>query len=224
MDVTSGFGKKWKLFFQHLELHYAFNLDNEFHLWLLHFLFLERINGDAQAFIASWNFHTLSSRTQAYRTPTDMYRQGMLQHGFRGVFDPTIGETDPSTGEADESAAYAVYGCVFCAIHALTCTYTSYVGVDWDAIDTNRFRNHHREHNPADISSSSIDNIFDADTPEEMSHVEVPVINCPLNAQGVMGLHHYIQQLPCFHGLDQPSLIQLWVQASNYIRSLPPPQ
>ena len=39
VNVTSGFGRKWKTFFQDLELHDGLNPDSDAHIWLLHHLF-----------------------------------------------------------------------------------------------------------------------------------------------------------------------------------------
>lgn len=103
VDVTRGFGRKWKDLFRLLETTYGLNVDNERHLWLLHYLFLNRINDDIEAWIGSWNHHTLSSRTQTYQTPSVMYQQGMIQHGFRGVFP------EPE-GDRQGDQAYADYG------------------------------------------------------------------------------------------------------------------
>ncbi len=78
------------------------------HLWLLHFLFIPRINEDIDAWIGAWNMHTLSSQTHTYRTPTDMFRQGMLEHGFRGVYDPIA--LEPAQQGAGSDNDYAAYG------------------------------------------------------------------------------------------------------------------
>ncbi|KAI0371588.1 hypothetical protein BV20DRAFT_1051599 [Pilatotrama ljubarskyi] len=48
VDVTSGFGSKWKEFFHQLEAQHGLNVDNDAHVWLLHHLFLEAINRDAE--------------------------------------------------------------------------------------------------------------------------------------------------------------------------------
>ena len=46
-DVTRGFGRKWKEFFQQLEVEWGLDPNNDAHIWLLHYLFLEAINEDA---------------------------------------------------------------------------------------------------------------------------------------------------------------------------------
>lgn len=102
MDVTRGFGKKWKDLFHLLETRYGLNVDNERHLWLLHHLFLHRIQHDIDVWIGSWNHHTISSRTQTYQTPTVMFQQGVIQHGFQGLFPESVNES--------REEVYAAYG------------------------------------------------------------------------------------------------------------------
>ncbi|CAA7270905.1 unnamed protein product [Cyclocybe aegerita] len=45
-NLTAGFGAKWKLFFQQLEVHDHLDPDLDLHIWLLHFLFLDTIDQD----------------------------------------------------------------------------------------------------------------------------------------------------------------------------------
>ena len=47
-DVTHEYGQKWKNLFLELETHYGLNPTNLMHIWLLHHLFLEEVNQDAQ--------------------------------------------------------------------------------------------------------------------------------------------------------------------------------
>ena len=55
VDVTKGFGSKWKAFFQMLESNHGFDVDKDTHIWLVHFLFLGYINADADAWMQAWN-------------------------------------------------------------------------------------------------------------------------------------------------------------------------
>jgi hypothetical protein len=85
VDVTSGFGAKWKTFFQQLEYHNGLDTANPDHLWLLHSLFLATINAEAESWVATGNNHVLERRGQANQTPSQLYTQGMIMHGVRGV-------------------------------------------------------------------------------------------------------------------------------------------
>ena len=119
IDVFLGFGGKWKELFELLELRYPLNPDLDAHLWLLHYLFVEAINYDSTVWASTWNNHTISSRTETYRTPTYMYTHGMVYSGFRGIF-ARIASDDPTDDPGD---AY---------------------GIDWDDLEDNRVREHHR--------------------------------------------------------------------------------
>ncbi|KAG1722190.1 hypothetical protein EDB19DRAFT_1645914 [Suillus lakei] len=90
VDVTNGLGQKWKEFFQTLEAYDNLDVNNDSHLWLLHFLFLPLINDDAGQWVASWNHHVLGRRGEPHRSPHDMFIQGIIEHGHRGVFAPTL--------------------------------------------------------------------------------------------------------------------------------------
>jgi hypothetical protein len=68
VDVTRGFGTKWKVFFQMLESNHGLDLDKDAHIWLLHFLFLGYINSDADAWMRAWNMHTLSHQGDRHIT------------------------------------------------------------------------------------------------------------------------------------------------------------
>lgn len=108
VDVTQGFGKKWKDFFHLLEVYHGLNVDNPLHLWLLHFLFLSRINHDAEVWSDSWNHHVLSSRTHTHQTPLDMYRYGIMENGVRGVF-PTDDQVSEDGSSDNDYADFGVF-------------------------------------------------------------------------------------------------------------------
>jgi hypothetical protein len=112
--MTSAFGSKWKTFFEVLEAHDGLDTDNDAHIWLLHFLFLDTINRDAEDWAATWNNHVLQRRGQHHQSPHQMYLHGMIQHGVRGIMP----EEDPEDVEAygidwgalDEMGNYAAAG------------------------------------------------------------------------------------------------------------------
>lgn len=118
VDVTRGFGAKWKTFFEVLEAHNQLNIDSDAHLWLLHHLFLNKINDDARAWMSTWNNHTLARHGQTHESPQNMYVQGMVVNGIRGVH------------VADEAVDHEEYG------------------IDWEDLDRHRIRQHHDDANP----------------------------------------------------------------------------
>ncbi len=62
VEVGTQFARRWRAFFLHLERYHFLDRSNTFHLWILHFLFLESINGDCRAFQRDWNSHPLSGK------------------------------------------------------------------------------------------------------------------------------------------------------------------
>ncbi|KAJ6474110.1 hypothetical protein DFH09DRAFT_1462008 [Mycena vulgaris] len=72
-DVTHGFGFKWKQFIIDLEFHHDLNPSLPAHIWLLHHLFLDSVNQDAQEWAAAWNSHHLQIRGERGRSPRDMF-------------------------------------------------------------------------------------------------------------------------------------------------------
>lgn len=69
VDVTLGFGGKWKHFFQDLEAYDALNSGNDNHIWLLHHLFLEAVNDDIHDWIGAWNNCVLAIRGVCSHSP-----------------------------------------------------------------------------------------------------------------------------------------------------------
>jgi len=169
VDVTAGFGSKWKLFFQALELHDGLNTDSDSHIWLLHHLFLSEINQDALKWAEAWNQHTLSIRGERDRSPRDMWFFGMLQNGVRGVQG-----TEELPDEQMDGADLLGYG------------------VDWAALEEERIRAHHDEFNQDPVAN----NPFMTHEPEHLSHVEVKAPTCPLTDEQ---LEHLDSQLNVTH-------------------------
>ena len=84
-DVTRGFGQKWKNFFIDLELHCGLNPVDPNHIWLLHHLFLNAINEDAQQWVQVWNNHVMRLRGTRSQSPREMYFFSFVEHGCRGI-------------------------------------------------------------------------------------------------------------------------------------------
>lgn len=58
------------------------NLFVNAHLWLLHFLFLDEINVDADSFSADWNHHPLSGQGTHNQSPHDLFFLGQTSEGI----------------------------------------------------------------------------------------------------------------------------------------------
>ncbi|KAG8711825.1 hypothetical protein FRC09_020395 [Ceratobasidium sp. 395] len=119
-DITEGFGWKWKLLFRDLETHHGLIPTLAHHLWLLHYLFLHKINQDAQDWMRAWNSHTVALRDEPNRSPHDLWYFGMIEHGPRG-FDGLV-EPEPSNELPDGWQNY---------------------GIDWQEMENEQLMDHH---------------------------------------------------------------------------------
>ncbi|KAJ7231839.1 hypothetical protein B0H12DRAFT_1029301 [Mycena haematopus] len=122
-DVTHGFGYKWKSFFLDLEVNHGLNPSTEVHIWLLHHLFLDSINTDAQEWADAWNSHDLQIRGERTRSPRDIFLFSMIQDGPRGL-ERFI---EPPDETVEDPSTYAI---------------------DWDVIDNPTLMRHHLMQNP----------------------------------------------------------------------------
>uniref|UniRef100_A0A8C6PT05 Integrase catalytic domain-containing protein n=1 Tax=Nothobranchius furzeri TaxID=105023 RepID=A0A8C6PT05_NOTFU len=98
----------WDLF-HHLEDEGIIDIDNEMHLWALHYIYLPRINRDLTDFTQQWNNHGL--RTERHLSPLQMFVRGSLeQHGRPSTAMQDIFETRLAAGGGLNAAAAAAAG------------------------------------------------------------------------------------------------------------------
>ncbi|KAG8937434.1 hypothetical protein FRC00_005671 [Tulasnella sp. 408] len=71
-------------FFTQLEIYHGLDVNNTYHLWLLHYLFLSDINADCRFFAEAWNRHKIKNKGQPARSPEDMFFFDMITNGVRG--------------------------------------------------------------------------------------------------------------------------------------------
>ena len=188
VDVTLGFGQKWKNFFYQLEQSYGLDINNNAHTWLLQHLFLDALNRDAMQWAEAWNHHPLARRGERHISPHQMYLFGLAQHGQRGILPAENVEEPVHAGDQD----YADYG------------------IDWDEMDHPSVRDHHDQYNRDDGDSI---NPFVANHPAHLSHVEVPNSRCPIRPAQVIELDAQLARLPCYSRHDMRSCLELWVAA-----------
>ncbi|KAF8835015.1 hypothetical protein BDN67DRAFT_913746 [Paxillus ammoniavirescens] len=155
-DLTSGIGKKWKTFFQQLEIHDGLDPNLDAHIWLLHHLFLDSIDDEVLQWAEAWNNHTMAIRGERQRSPRDMFFFGMLQNGLRGT---ALLADDEDIGDVQ---AY---------------------GIDWEDYDNDTILAHHDTSNA--MEADSVENPFFTHQPQHLSNVEVPSHNSPLTAAQV---------------------------------------
>jgi len=186
VDITSGFGSKWKQFFQILEAHDALDTNNDAHIWLLHFLFLASINSDATMWAETWNNHTLARRGGHHQSPNQMYLHGMLRHGLRGV---AIEEEEPEDIDT--------------------------FGIDWDDLERSNFRTHHDLHNQLNTEESTggNSNPFVIAHPTHLSHIFVDDPRCPFTDEQVQIFSEQVARLPYFSADDMHSRRLLWIDS-----------
>ncbi|KZT47816.1 hypothetical protein CALCODRAFT_419967, partial [Calocera cornea HHB12733] len=131
VDVTNGFGAKWKAFFLQLEVYCALDSCDVGHLWLLHHMFLPKINRDARLWQEVWNQHRLRVPGGGHGSPSQLFYFGMVQHGVRGLDDtPLWSPNDPAFLRPPEEGGGAMYG------------------VDWEEMEDRAVAGHHAESHP----------------------------------------------------------------------------
>ena len=73
------------------------DLDNPLHMFVLHFIFLPRINQSIKLFSEAWNHHPL--RTERNRSPTYIWHHGMLDVRYRNL--NTVQEIDENIDDLE---------------------------------------------------------------------------------------------------------------------------
>ncbi len=83
-DTTIAFSNKWKSHFISLEREHLLEPHLNRHIWLLHSLFLHRINDDAQTWAEHWNNHKIALLGRR-ASPLQMWMESQLLNGARGL-------------------------------------------------------------------------------------------------------------------------------------------
>lgn len=98
VDVSAGYGGKWKAFFQELQAHHGLDPSNNAHRWLLHFLFLPSINQDAQAWRRAWNSHKLTVPGESSASPNERFLFDSIHWGLPSDPNPAADVDTDSYG------------------------------------------------------------------------------------------------------------------------------
>ncbi|KAJ7884406.1 hypothetical protein B0H14DRAFT_3082384 [Mycena olivaceomarginata] len=168
VDFTRGIGKKWAGFFSSLEESHGLCVDRPAHLWLLHHLFLNALNADAQQWADAWNSHKVTIPGEKKSSPREMFTFGLLEQGPRGIGAWIQAQED----EANNVAQF---------------------GIDWEAHRNPAILAHHADNNPQDWHADHPFATFS--TPENMSEVVVDVPNCPFTAADCAALDNELAQI-----------------------------
>uniref|UniRef100_A0AAZ3S787 Integrase core domain-containing protein n=1 Tax=Oncorhynchus tshawytscha TaxID=74940 RepID=A0AAZ3S787_ONCTS len=75
-DVWHGVSNVYHDLFTFLETEQIIDINNEVHLWALHFVFLPQVNRDLAVFASQWNHHGL--RTEQRQSPLQLFVSGSL--------------------------------------------------------------------------------------------------------------------------------------------------
>ena len=76
-DVFMGCTSLFYHLFHHMEEVHVLNVDDEIHIFCLHYIFLKRINSALQQFCDGWNNHPLSS--ERGMSPQQLWISGLLR-------------------------------------------------------------------------------------------------------------------------------------------------
>ncbi|KAJ4928977.1 hypothetical protein JOQ06_004599, partial [Pogonophryne albipinna] len=76
-DLWRGVSNVYYDLFNFLESEGILDIDNEMHMWALHYVYLPRINHDLRGFLDQWNNHGL--RTERHQSPIQLFVQGCLE-------------------------------------------------------------------------------------------------------------------------------------------------
>ncbi|KAJ7586766.1 hypothetical protein C8J56DRAFT_787332, partial [Mycena floridula] len=156
-NVTHGFGQKWKDFFLDLEVHHDLNPLRPADVWLLHYLFLDSVNQDAQEWAAAWNSHRVQLKHSAPQSPREMFLFSMVQDGLCGV---GLRVDQPLDLAVEDPESF---------------------GIDWEAADDGDLMDHLIQHNPQEWDD---ENPF-VNGPATQSHVPCEPPKCPLTEEEI---------------------------------------
>lgn len=84
-DVFRAVAHMFYYTFQAMEEAGILDRNNDLHLFVLHFIFLPRINRALESFTSAWNLHPI--RTERNWTPVRIWSNGMIDHDLNAVAD-----------------------------------------------------------------------------------------------------------------------------------------
>lgn len=178
-----------------LEANHGLDPTQPAHVWLLHHLFLNAINQDANDWAETWNLHKLQIKKQRSRSPRDMFFFGMLQEGPRGML---VRSEERLVDEVVEDIP-------------------SY-GIDWEVNEDDRLMNHLLEENPQDWQD---DNPFtSASHPGQLSEVLCDPPNCPFDHRHLHDLDTVLAQRVDLFSRNMSVRRMVWQEAFAICQSM----
>lgn len=187
-DVTNGYGRKWKSFFHDLEINHELDPSQPPHIWLLHYLFLECVNEDAQQWAEAWNAHKMEIRGCGNQSPREMFTFGMVRAGPRGIQQFL---NAPEVEHVDDIDSY---------------------GVDWDTHDDPVLMTHFLNNNDTPSTVSDVP-FGPANTPHRLSDVKCDPPGCPFTPGQVQMLNSVLSQRVDVQSRNMQTRRALWKEA-----------
>ncbi|VDI06910.1 Hypothetical predicted protein [Mytilus galloprovincialis] len=98
LDLYEGCTNVFYDLFTFLEAEHILNIENEKHIFALHFVFIPKIQASLQIFLNQWNSHKLSSENG--KTPNQLFLKGVLQqyHSESSAIKDLFNEIDDDFG------------------------------------------------------------------------------------------------------------------------------
>lgn len=98
LDLYKGCTNVFYDLFTFLEAEHILNIENEKHIFALHFVFIPKIQASLQIFLNQWNNHKLSSENG--KTPNQLFLKGVLQqyHSESSAIKDLFNEIDDDFG------------------------------------------------------------------------------------------------------------------------------
>ena len=193
VDVTAQVGATWAQVFIMLELHHGLNINNQNHIWFLHYIFLSTINQQLDFFAQAWNHHRIQIRNGPSRSPADMFGFDMLVHGVHGYQLPT-----PMDGQLPDEELE-----VF--------------GVDWEGLQDENILQSRQTNNPADEAAGTW---LAQNPPQNLNQVDVDPPAGIFTNEEILAIDHSLFRLLGAVGDDE--VAELWTEALLLARSFHP--
>jgi hypothetical protein len=183
-DLTRSFGQRWKDLFLELETHHGLNPTDPDHIWLLHHLFLQSVDDDAQHWSRVWNNHKIQISGEPNASPGEMWFWSQLNDGIRGINEDQA--ADDSLNDPNS------------------------FGIDWDVHEDDRLMAHFRENNAeGEVALRSTN----GNVPRRLSIVNCDSPDSPLPPHLVARMDDELANLIDSRGHDMDLRRRIWIRA-----------
>jgi hypothetical protein len=189
-DLTQGFGQKWKDLFLELETHHGLNPTDPDHIWLLHHLFLQSVDKDAQQWAQAWNRHKIQLSGEPNASPSEMWFWSQLNDGIRGINDDQT--ADDLLDDPDS------------------------FGIDWVVHEDERIMAHFRENNARQETALQLT----GNVPRRLSIVHCNSPDSPLPPHLVAQMDDELTDLVDLQTRDMDLRRRIWIRALSIFLNL----